>query len=132
ILVLTSQSIENPGGHAGPDESRRTGMQLQQRSAVIHGIADHRSNHAKIVDARRDVGKQLAHLDAASAMSFEFPWRFHQPADVSLREGKWTLERKRLAVIPDQPRLGIERIDARRAAVHEEKDHALGLWLEVG
>ena len=107
-------------------------MQLQQRAAVIHGIADHRSNHAKLIDAGRDVRKELAHFDAAPAMLFEFPRRLHQPADVSLREGERSLERKRLAVIPNQPRLGVERIDARWAAVHEEKDHALGLWLEMG
>src|SRR6266568_2417586 len=80
----------------------------------------------------RDVRKELAHFDAAPAMLFEFPRRLHQPADVSLREGERSLERKRLAVIPNQPRLGVERIDARWAAVHEEKDHALGLWLEMG
>ena len=37
------------------------------------------------------------------------------------------VERDLLAVIGEELRLGIERIDVRNAAAHEQKDHRLGL-----
>ena len=36
------------------------------------------------------------------------------------------------AAVPRQLGLGIEQIDVRRPAVHEERDHRLGFWRKVG
>src|SRR5262249_31957564 len=71
----------------------------------------------------------LADLDAGLATLRELERRLHQPAGATfglLFQTGWLL-----AVVLDQRRLGVERIDLRRATVHEEVDDALGLRLEV-
>jgi hypothetical protein len=82
-------------------------------------------DHAKVVGAGTDVGKQFAYWMAALAMLMEFPRRLEQ---VSGGGKLHTRLRARvgLAVIAIQQRLGIKRVDVRRATLHEQKDDPLG------
>ena len=135
ILVLGSEPVEHPGAHARALELEHAGVELQQRGAVIDAIADHRADHAKVVHARGDIRKQRADRNAALAVLLERPWRLHQAADIVLAERQAALERHRLAVILVQARLWIERVDARRPAVHEQEDDAFdrgGSWGALG
>ena len=77
-----------------------------------------------------DVREQLADLDAALAVLVELPGRRQQVAgrrELELRLG----ERQRLAVHLGELRLGVEGIDVRDAAVHEQEDDAPGPGREV-
>ena len=75
---------------------------------------------------RRHAREDLADLGTALPVLSELERRSHQVArravGLDLRPGQ------RLAVVLDQHRLRIERIDVRHAAVQEQKDDALALW----
>ena len=98
---------------------------------MIHSFADHRSDDAKIIGAVADMGEQVADRDAALARVFEGPRRFHQRPGFFVGESERALHRQRLTVIAIEPRLGIERIDARGTTVHEQKDHTFGAGSKV-
>ena len=74
-------------------------VDVQQGGAVRNLVAAvHRADDADVVDARADLRKQLADLDAALAVLLKFPGRGQQVArrgELELRLG----ERQRLAVI---------------------------------
>src|SRR5512135_551526 len=79
---------------------------------------------ADLVDALGQPWVELADLDAAGAVLFEPERRAHE-----LAAGLPTrLERVRggLAVMLGEPGLGVEGIDVRRPAVHEQEDDMLG------
>ena len=71
------------------------------------------------------LGEQLADLDAALAVLRELERRAHGRAGLAL--GAQIAAGQRLAVILVQQRLGIERVDLRRPAVHEQVHDLLGL-----
>ncbi len=77
------------------------------------------------------VRKQLADRDAALAVLLEFP-RAAERVAVVVELRRLDLHLERLAVLRGQPRLGIERVDLRRPAIHVEEDHALRLGGEMG
>ena len=84
-----------------------------------------RVDHAEVVDVAGDLREKFADPEAALAVLRELPRRGEQIArrgelDAGLGEGQ------RLAVIASEQWLGIERIDVRRPALHEQKDHPLG------
>ena len=88
---------------------------------MIDVVGHHRPDDAQVVGARPDVRKELAYLQTGLAELAELPRRGQQLsrlAQIELRRG--------LAVILSEAGLGIECIDLRRSAGHEEKDHALG------
>ena len=56
---------------------------------------------------------------------------FSRLPDAVFGKSERAFERQRLAVVAGQARLGIERVHVRGTAVHEQKDHALGLGRKV-
>ena len=76
-------------------------------------------------------GTLVADLDAALAALAEFERRFETIGGFGANE-LGLLERQRFAVVGGEDRLGVEEIDVRRAAGHEQEDDALGLRLEHG
>ena len=78
VLILGAEPVEGPGTHAGPDEGAGAGEGLQQRRAVVNAFANHRTHHAKIVDAFADIRKQVRDRDAALAAVLKRPRRLHQ------------------------------------------------------
>jgi len=93
-------------------------MQEDGPGAVIDAVAHHRANYAEIVGAGANVGEQIANRNSALTVLLVRPEWFHQAAHGILTEGQPALERNRLAVVLLQPGLGIEGVDAGRAAVH--------------
>ena len=79
--------------------------------------------HAQVVGALGDMREDLADLQAALAMLGELERRHHQAAGLAL--GLDAGGRRLLAVVLRQIRLGVEGVDLRRAAVHEEMDELL-------
>ena len=74
--------------------------------------------------------KQLADLDAALSVTGELPRRGEQVAGGSELE-LWLGNRQRLAVHRRELGLGVERVDVRNAAVHEQEHDPLGPRREV-
>ena len=75
-------------------------------------------------------GKQVADRDAALAVVAELPRAAeHVSHVVELRRMRLDLDR--LPMLAVEPRLGVERVDLRRPAVHEQEDDARGLCREV-
>src|SRR5204863_10009832 len=80
ILILRSQSIDDPRAHARAHLRIAARVQLQ-RSTAMRGIrAVHGANDTQIVRALRKIRKQLADGQAAFAILPELPWRFQQLA----------------------------------------------------
>ena len=93
-------------------------------------IPSHQGPDAQTVDPSREMGKQLAHFETALPVLVELPRGGEQVArggELELRLG----EGHGLAVHGGELRLGVERINVRHAAVHEQKDDALRLRREV-
>ena len=72
-----------------------------------------------------DLGKQVADVDPALAVSRELERRLQEVAGagpLQMRHG----ERQRLAVVAGQANLGVKRVHMRRTARHEQENHPLG------
>ena len=105
-------------------------MQKKIRAVVLGKLRGHRAHNAQLVGHRADVGKNVADGEAALAVSLERPRR--------LESGAYVVElrrvdpgRERLAVILVEPRLGVERVHLRHAAIHVEEDDVPGTRLVV-
>ena len=105
VLILGSEPVQDPRAHARAFELEHAGVELQQRGAMIHAIADHGADYAEVVDAGGDVGEKVADRDAALAVLLELPGRFHQSADIVFAEGQAALEGDGLAVVFVEARL---------------------------
>ncbi len=99
-----------------------------ERRLMVRHIGVHGADDAKIVRKLADLLEHLAHLEAALAVFLNLNGDL-KPAPV----GRSVLSRFGSALPSNfvEHRLRIERIHLRRAAVHEEVDHALRLRLEV-
>ena len=86
----------------------------------------HRVDHAEVVDAAGHVREQLADPARRSGRAAaNFNGEREQVARLA-RDDARLGERQRLAVVALEQRLVVERVDLRRAAVHEQEDDPLG------
>ncbi len=99
---------------------------------MVDAFADHRADHAEIVDTVPDVGEQIADRNAAFAPRTEFPHRLHQRARSFAVERQRPLDWQRLAVIPGQAWFRIEDVNGQGTAMHKQEDDPLGLRFKVG
>src|SRR5262245_45296793 len=97
---------------------------------MIPIVGVHRSDDTKIVNARPNLGEDVADFSPASAVLSKVERRSHQVARsaVSLYLGTW----HRFPVMLCQLRLRIERVHLRHPAIQIEKDDVLRLRCEVG
>ena len=124
VRVLRPEAIRSPRANTRPHEVIAARMQLHHRPAVGRVRAMHRVDHAQVVDMLGDMREQFAHRNPALAVLLELPRRLEQV--VRRRElNARLIERQRFAIVPIEQRLGVERIDLRRAALHEHEDHPL-------
>ena len=100
---------------------------------VLGELRRHRAHDAQVVDALGDVREQIADRHAALPVAC---WNFQGDLSVLpmlLNCVGSHLHLERLAVLPVEPRLGVERVDLRRPAVHVEKDDVFGpRWKMTG
>jgi hypothetical protein len=87
---------------------------------VVDVVGDHAAQQADVVHAAGHVRKQLAHFDARLAVLLERPRRAEQIAGLGPLQRRLR-EWQRLARIARESRLGVEGIDVRRPARHEEE-----------
>ena len=99
---------------------------------VVRVVRLHRPQHADVVDARANVRKQFADFDARATVWGELPLRLFEIAGEVAELALPVIDGDRVAVIGEQPRLGIERLDVRHAAGHVEKDDRAGTGGEMG
>ncbi len=98
---------------------------------MIGVLGFHRSNHTQIVDNTANVRKQITDFDATFAARLKVPVRFFQKPFEVARFSLPIIDRDLFAVIGEQLRFGIERVDVRDAACHEQKDDPFHLGLKV-
>jgi hypothetical protein len=126
VLIHRAEAIREPRPKARPREGLLAGAHLEGRAAVVDVVGDHRADDADVVDARRGLGQEFAYRRAGLAVLGKLPRRGEDvPGLHTLEFGR--LERQRLAVVLEQPRLRVEEIDMRWTAGHVEKDDTLCL-----
>ncbi len=123
VLVLRTQAVEHPGADARPRLPRFAAVHQHQRRLMIGDVGVHRADHADVVDHPGRVREQVADFDPALAVLLELEGRAHGRAGLALGG---QIGRHRLAVVAVEHRLGVERVDVRRPAVHEQVDDPLG------
>jgi hypothetical protein len=64
---------------------RAAAVHAEERRLVIRPVGVQRTDHANIINARVELGKDLAHLDAALPAGFKAEWGFQQVAGLALR-----------------------------------------------
>ena len=125
VLILSSQSISEPGAHAWPREGLLAGAHLQCGPRVVDVVGHHRTNDADVVNTGSRAGQEFAHFNTRLTVSGKFPRRREQVPGLGAFEFGF-LKGERLAVVLNQARLGVEEVHMRRAARHVEKNDALG------
>ena len=91
---------------------------------MVRIVGVERPDHAEVVNAAGDVWEKLGDLDAALAVRSCREWRGHEhPAIGSLRAGRNC--RRPLAGVFREHRLGVECVEVRRPAIHEQEDDSL-------
>ncbi len=98
---------------------------------MINAFTHHGADNAEVIDAFPDMRKQVRDGNAALPAILEGPRRLHQRPGIGIGEGERTFEGQRLAVQAGERFLGIEGVDRRRPAVHEEKDDPLCFRLKM-
>ena len=124
VAVAGAEAVGQPRAERGTPHLGVSGVHHGHRRLVIRDVGVKRANHAHVVDALAEMREQLTDLDAALAVLFERERRLHERAGLALRGHRTAGER--LPVVLREHGLGIERIDLREAAIHEEEDDALG------
>ncbi len=126
VLVFRAQAVSDPGSHAGALQAAVAAVHQHERWLVIGHVGIHRADDAQVVDMlSRRAGEEITHFDAALAILPEGEGRAQGCAGLAL--GAQVGRGKRLAVVLRQQWLGIECVDVRRTAVHEEVDNLLCL-----
>ena len=108
--VLCSQSIADPRSHTWPHEVVAAGVEFHHSSTMSWIGSVHRMDHAEIIHMSRHFREQIADPQTALAVLTKTPRRLQQVTcrvKLDLRLG----ERKRLAIITSQQRLGIKCVD---------------------
>ena len=96
---------------------------------MIRHIGLHRPNHTQIIGMLGGLLEQIAHLQAALAIALEFKRRL--PGRTRFSFGR-KVNRDFLAMPLRQRRLGIEGVNVRWTAIHEQMDDPLGLGPKLG
>ncbi len=125
VAAFGPQSVQHPRPHARPADLSQARMQKIVRAGVFGKLRGHRTHDAQVVGTASDVRQEIADVESALSAFAKLPRRLERRTDVvELR--RLYLHFERQAVLAIQPRLGVERIDLRRPAVHVEKDDPFG------
>ncbi len=135
VFVFGSQAVDDPGAHRRAKQVRGAAMKEERRGSMGDAFGVHAVQEAEIIDVAGHVRKQLGDPAAGFAVLGEFPGRLHDSLRRIAFAGVGSLagvvKRHLLAIVRGEPRLVVERIDLADAALHEQKDDALGTGSEV-
>ncbi len=129
VLVFAAQSVTQPRAEARPNLPGIAAVHEHQRRLVIGHVGMHRTDHRDLVDRLGRAGKKVADLDPALAIAAEFEWRRERGPSPPF--GPQRAGGQFLAGVLGEHRLGIERIDVRWPAVHEQVDDVLCFGREM-
>src|SRR5882724_2706981 len=85
ILIFGSEPVRDPGSHGRMAGQWTAAVHAEKRRLVIRPVGVQRTDHADVIDARVELGKYLAHLDAALPVTLEAERGFQQVAGLALR-----------------------------------------------
>src|SRR5690349_18748971 len=95
----------------------------------------HRANERHVIDNAGEMGKEFRDIHSTLAVLLEFPRTAEQLFARAIHETEFYLARVVLPAPLRQLWFRVEQIDVTRPAVHEERDHRLGLraqWRNLG
>ena len=97
-MIFRAQPVSDPGAHAGSTLVCEPGMQKVVGVLMNRGRCGHGTDHADIVDALGDVGKQLADRDATFTVFIKCPWRTKSITDF-VKLGWFDVDSKRSTIL---------------------------------
>ena len=124
VFVLGAKPVQDPCAHGGPDEPSAAGVKLDEGLRMVGDVRVHRAHDAQPVCMACEAWHQLRHPQAGVPMLAEGKGGPHELVAGATRAPG-------LAMVPLQPRLGIEQVELRGPALHAQEDHAPGHGLEV-
>jgi len=108
-----------------------SGVHHEQGRAVLRRVGVHRVQKGDVIDARGQVGEQVADPLAALAVFAEVPLGTDNPALVAAASAAEGLDGNGFAVQRIERGFVVKGIEVAGAAIHEQEDHALGLGSKV-
>ena len=134
ILTFAAEPVAEPGPKAGPADHLVTGVHEDLRGRVVELGRLHRTDDGDVVGDLREMRQKLRDVRARLSVLLEPERRaqqFRPPLDEREPLALDELLRDVLPVVVHQRRLGIEQVDLRRRAGHEEIDDPFGPGREV-
>ena len=132
VLRFVSQGVDEPASHRRPaGDAGDAAVEITDRHfvAVVPGV--HRADDGDVIDDAGNFGEQLRDLGAALAALFELERTAEEFFAGPVDEAEDDVAAVIGAAVLRQLGLGIEQVDVRRAAVHEERDHRVRFGGEV-
>ena len=96
---------------------------------MVRHIGMHRANHGNVVDRFCRVTENIADFNSALPILVELERRCEGGAGLAFRRKRTA--GKRLTGVFGERRLRVERVDVRRAPVHEQMDDVFGAGCEM-
>ena len=131
VFVDAAEAVVDPRAEAGAAGLHFAGVHLEHRGAVDGRIGDHGVDERDVIDAGAEVGEEIADELAALAVGLEGPLGSDDAAFVLFAAAAEGFHGNSFAVEFVEFGLVLEGIDLAGAAVHEEKDDALGFGFEM-
>ena len=117
VLILGAQAICRPRPDAGPAGNDHAGVHHPQGLFVIAVLGEHRANDGDFVGMTAHVRQRLGERQPRLALADEAKRALEQVAGDPFVVGN--LGRRRPAIVAIEHRLGIEKVDMARPAMHE-------------
>src|SRR5690606_40242727 len=130
VLVLRAQAVAEPRPHARPYLPGVATVEQQKRRLVVRHVGMHRTDDGDVVDRLGRVVKQLAYLDATLTVVAELERGGHHRPGGAL--GAEVASGNGLPCHLVKQRLVVERVDMRRATIHEEVNYPFRLGGKMG
>jgi hypothetical protein len=131
-LRFGAEAVDEPAPHRrATGDAGDAAVEVADRDfvAVVPGV--HGAEQADIVHDAGGVREEFRDFGAALAVLLELPRAAEQFLARAVDEAEVDVPLVILAVVPGEFRLRVEEIDVARPAVHEQRDHRLGLRREV-
>ena len=129
VLVFRAERVIDPRSDGREAGEAAAGDEGELRGGMVDAIGRHGADERDFVDHLLEVRQQVGDRAAALAVLLEFPGARHDLLG-AVQGAAFDFERRGLAVVLEQSRLGIEHVDGAGAAADVDEDHALGFGRE--
>ena len=129
---FAAQSVDQPRAECWPPRNRRnSSVHVANRNLVTIESRVHRPNDADIVGNRPNVREEFRDLCTALASVGEFPGTAQQFFTRAIHKAVFHITRVIFSGAFLQFRFGVQQVHVRRTAMHEQRDHCIGLRLKM-